>query len=90
MDWKKSLDRYLTSEPVDTFTPYCEKVLDAVSDDFYNKHYDNSGFENSDTENRWLNKLFDKGYSPEEAAKIFERAYMCYIDRFGDYVLCIA
>ena len=83
MSWKQSLDRYLTSEPEDYFTPYCDEIIEKyISDDFYKNYYEDSVLMNSDIEDRWLSKLFRKGYTPEEAAKIFERAFILHVNSF--------
>lgn len=78
-NFKIGLDKYLTTEPVDDFTPYCEEVYDCFSDEFYLEVYEkNSKFENSDLENKWLNKLFNKEVKPYKASKIIEKAYKSY------------
>ena len=55
-NFQQSLDRYLTSEPEDDYTPYVEAVIDAYSEEFYQK-IDGTKFEDSDIENKWLEKL---------------------------------
>lgn len=82
-EFQRSLDRYLTTEPEDRFTPWVEDVYNAYGEDFYKMAYGDSDkaiphFEDSTVENGWLNKLYDKGYSPEQAAKVIERAYSMY------------
>lgn len=37
MDWKVSLDRYLTSEPEDNFTPFVEKVYEFLPDSTFDE-----------------------------------------------------
>ena len=83
--FQKSLDRYLTTEPEDAFTPYCEMVVEAFSDSFYERVYETDlmigkGFPDSKVENKWLNKLFSKGFEPSFSAKIIERAYRIFIE----------
>ena len=68
-NWKASLDRYLTSEPPDDFTPWVEHVLDNYTINM------NTEFEDSEIENKWLNYLYDKEYSPKEAARLIEKTY---------------
>ena len=58
---KVDLDRYITSEPEDNFTPWVEMVFNEFSDEFYKEAYeDRTDFENSKAENDWLNKLYDR------------------------------
>lgn len=74
----KGLDRYLTTEPVDNFTPYVEQIVDKFSDDFY---YENQNWldEYTGQFNKWCNRIFDrKDWSPEQAAKIIERTKRLY------------
>jgi hypothetical protein len=84
-DFQKSLDRYLTTEPEDSFTPYIEGVIDAFSDSFYERVYETNlligvGFPYSKLENKWLEKVFNKGLDPKLGAKIIERAYTFFIE----------
>jgi len=72
-DWKQSLDRYLTTEPEDNFTPWVEKVVEAFSEEFYEANED--WIEEPDGLcNNWLNQLF--GEDPEVAARLIEKAFM--------------
>lgn len=94
-NWKISLDRYLTSEPQDDFSPWVELVINNFSDEFYKEAYeDRTDWEDSELENKWLNKLYnlqvfvdvdDKGrlyetgrHTPESTAKLIERAFRIY------------
>jgi len=36
MNWKISLDRYLTEPPDDGFDNWCDNLLNHIPDDFYN------------------------------------------------------
>lgn len=36
MNWKTSLDKYLTNPPDNGFDFWCDKVIDHLSDEFYN------------------------------------------------------
>lgn len=74
MNWKKSLDKYLSSPPDDGFDGWYDEVVEKhLTDDFFNK-YEDFIMESSGQFNKWMNKLFfEKGKSPEEAAKIIER-----------------
>jgi len=58
-NFKQSLDRYLTSEPEDFYTPYVEAVINAYSDEFF-VLIEESKFEDSELENKWLQKLHRK------------------------------
>lgn len=74
MNWKTSLDRYLTTPPDDGFDSWAEKVIDQMPDDFYYKNNDWLN-DNDGVCNKWLNKLFDKGRSPQDASNTIQRAY---------------
>jgi len=79
MDFKTSLDRYLTSNPFDyTADLWFEEVLgDKISNQFYedNEYW----IENDPQIEKWLNKLFDSGKTQTEAAMIIERAFNIFI-----------
>jgi len=74
MNWKQSLDRYLTTPPDDGFDGWAEDALNSLSNDFYALNEDWIDEYNGQC-NRWLNKLFDKGIEPIRAAAIIERAF---------------
>lgn len=79
MNWKQSLDRYLTSEPEDNYTPYCEQVLgNEISNEFHKAHEDWL-FQDGGLCDEWLWKLYDKGIEPSRAAAIIERAHRMYV-----------
>lgn len=81
MDWKIGLDRYLTSPPEDDFDNWCEDVLGhKLSDSFYNANEEWVDDNNGQC-NKWLNKLYDKGKSPTEAAQIIERTFNIYTNK---------
>jgi hypothetical protein len=73
MDWKVSLDRYLTTPPDDGFTDYFENVSESLSNDFWDENedwvLDSKEFEN------WVSKCFDKGKHPKTTARIIERLH---------------
>jgi hypothetical protein len=73
MNWKTSLDKYLTNPPDNGFDFWCDKVIDHLSDEFYNLN-ENWIMEYDGQCNKWLNKLF-KSKNPEQAAKIIERGF---------------
>ena len=77
MNWKQSLDRYLTTPPDDGFTDYCEAVTESFTDTFFDA---NESWILDETEqiDKWLNKLCFIGVEPEKAAKIIERAFKFY------------
>lgn len=91
----KGLDRYLTSEPEDNWTPFVEEVYENYSDEFWKEAYeDNDDFEGSETEDRWLMKLAERvpdemyedlnnlkysPLSPKQVATRIERAYRIFI-----------
>lgn len=79
MDWKISLDRWLTTPPDDEFTDYCEYVVDAFSEEFYDKNED--WIIDSEQSDKWLSNLYRKSIDPKEASKIIERAFIRYIDK---------
>jgi hypothetical protein len=78
MDWKVSLDKYLTSGPPDNgYDDFFEEIGNNLSDDFFYKNED--WLIDSFQCDKWTSKLFSKGYSPFEAALILERAFNLYI-----------
>lgn len=80
MDWKQGLDKYLTKEPEDDFTPFCEKLYEFFDSEFYEEiSKEPNSFEDSKTANKWLNKLFDESFDPEQGAIIFKRAYRMFV-----------
>jgi len=78
MNWKASLDKYLTSPPDDGFDGWCDDILEKqISDAFFNKNekwlLDNNGLCS-----KWLNVLFNRNKNTDETAKIIERAFKIY------------
>lgn len=80
MNWKQSLDRYLTSGPPDDgFDDWADELIDKkLSDEFYNQH-EEWILDHSGQCNKWINKLFNKNTDIENSAKIIERAYKLYL-----------
>lgn len=78
MDWKISLDKYLTSEPSnDEYDGFCEMIIgNHITDEFYRKNEDWLFSEQCD---KWLNKLYKKDIPLNYSALIIERAYKIYI-----------
>lgn len=72
---KVALDRYLTTEPDDDFTPWCEYVANYYSHKFIEE------FDKYELENKWLNYLFDKSYEPQEASLLIEKTYYRFIKK---------
>ena len=77
MNWKTSLDRYLTAPLEDGFDNWCYLVENSLTDPFYNKNEDWVQKSNGQC-NKWLNILFDRSKDPFEAATIIERAFNIY------------
>ena len=78
MDWKVSLDRYLTTPPDDGFDGWCEDVLgNKITDTFYNENEKWIDEYNGQC-NKWLNDLFRRGKDTTEAAQMVERAFKIY------------
>lgn len=74
MNWKTSLDRYLTTPPDDGSEEYCFTVWDKYTNDITDDKWE----ENTELFEKWTDKCFDKGLSPEQAGKLIERAYSIY------------
>jgi len=80
MDWKDSLDKYLTTEPQDNFEDWCEDVVNSFSDAFYNEN--EHWIEESNMQcNKWFNKLYDKDRNSNESAVIIQRAFDMYVKK---------
>ena len=75
MNWKTSLDKYLTSPFDDGFDNWCELVTESMSNEFWERN--ENWILDSDLCNKWLNKLQDK--EPELAGQIIERAFKRYV-----------
>ena len=75
MDWKQSLDKYLTSMPDDGFSDWVEELIDKHISEYFYKENEEWLDEPNGLCNIWLNKLFNKGFEPIKAAEILERAY---------------
>ena len=76
MNWKISLDRYLTTPPDDGFDNYFENVCENLSNEFWDAHedwiLDSKEFEKS------VERCFNKGCEPKYSASIIERAFRIY------------
>lgn len=81
MDWKHSLDRYLTSEPDFGFDLWCERVYDSFSEEFFIENYE--WIDKPDgTCNDWFNKLYGKDH--KQSSMIIERAFGIYKQKLDD------
>jgi hypothetical protein len=67
----QSLYRYLTTPP-ESNDEYFELIYNNYSEEFL------EDFEDSELENKWINKLCEKDIDPVDGAKIIERAYRLY------------
>ena len=71
MNWKQSLDRYLTTPPDDCFDNWAESTIESLSEDFYKANEE--WVDKSEEFNFWLNELFyDFDLEPKKAAKLIE------------------
>lgn len=75
MDWKQSLDRYLTTPPSND--DFYEEVLENLSPEFWDINEDRIlyGFEPFETA---FYKLSFSGKKPKEVATIIERLFKLY------------
>jgi len=69
MDWKQSLDRWLTTPPDDGFDGYCESVINALEEQFYEANEDWTQSQECD---KLLNQCFADGMSIQSAAMFIE------------------
>jgi hypothetical protein len=76
MNWKTSLDRYLTASPNYDFEYWCEYVTEAMSESFFDANEDWI-LENNGQCEKWINRLIDK--DPKQASAIIERAFNIYL-----------
>lgn len=77
MNWKQSLDKYLTTPPDDGFDGYFDQVIELLPTGFYNEY---EGWLMGDVCNTIVYAYFRDGYTVEQAveelqvdAKINER-----------------
>lgn len=78
MNWKNSLDKYLTNPPDDGFDNWCEDIIsNQFTDLFYNGNEDWVHKYNGLCD-KWLNELFRRGKNTSDSAKIIERAFKIY------------
>lgn len=70
-----SLDRYLTSEPEDDYTPFCEQVDEFLPNHIWNFLEANAAFFQENTNDIYWKLYRKEGVTPERAAKIVARIY---------------
>lgn len=81
MDWKSSLDKYLTTPPDDGYDGWYEQVIEILPDDFYEPNQDWLVTSSFDSQcNKWMWKMFRKGHHPEQAGKILQRTFNLYLN----------
>ena len=71
MNWKQSLDNYLTNPPDDGFTDWAENTIELIHDDVFN-HHEGWILDSSEC-NEYLNDMFNKGWSPLKASEVLTR-----------------
>lgn len=78
--FQNSLDRYLTSEPQDDFTPFCEALEDNLKEVLWEKLEQERGSAWTKNQRAQIDiieeRLFMKGVEPNRAAKIVTRIYL--------------
>lgn len=78
-NWKQSLDRFLTSGPPDNgYEGWFEATTEKFPEEFWMVNEDWC-LEGSGVCDKWMNKCFDKGYTPEQTAELIQRAHQIYI-----------
>lgn len=75
MNWKISLDKWLTTDPNESADGWHESLIDSFTDIFYDRHED---WFDSDLYQTWSNRLYKRSVDPKRAAMIIERAYKFY------------
>ena len=63
----KGLDKWLTTEPKDYFTPYFEQVMESITNEFYNEN--EAWCDSKECENIVF-EHYNKGWFPEDVATI--------------------
>lgn len=79
MNWKTSLDKYLTMVPDDSYDGWLGILYENITDDFYYLNEDWLLGDIDEQCDRWLEKLFKKGIHPVVGARILERAFRLYL-----------
>jgi|688.fasta_scaffold2525993_1 hypothetical protein len=78
MDFKQSLDAYLTSLPEDRYDSWCEDVVNALSENFYHVNIDWVE-DDAGLFSKWLART--SGHDSKTAAKIIERAHSIFSNK---------
>lgn len=73
MNWKTSLDRYLTTPPDDGYDNYFERVCESLTDHFWDEQ-ENWVLNSKEFENL-TSRCFNKGKHPKTTAEIIERLH---------------
>ena len=76
MNWKESLDRWLTTEPDNPFEHWVDHLYEAYTDDFFDRN--ELFILNSTLHDKWAYKLFSSEKTTTESALIIERALNIY------------
>ena len=84
MDWNRfrtEVDNYITREDpeIHQYNDWCEDVMEHWYKGRFGEIGQNYPTCFEETESDWMNKLYDQGKLPEEAAEIIERAYFIHI-----------
>ena len=69
MDWKQSLDRYLTTPPDDGFDDYCDAVIQAIDDKFFTA---NEKWILGEKGDKLLVECFKSGMDIQQAVKVIK------------------
>ena len=76
MNWKISLDRYLTTPPDDGFDGYFDQIVESFTEKFWDEH-ENWILDSKDFQTL-VENCFNKGRDPKYSSKIIERAFNIY------------
>ena len=87
MDWKVSLDKYLTTDPNEAYYSYQEEVCLNFSQTFSPAN-DLWIYELGGCCDKWINKLYYAKKKPEDSAILIERAFRLYVEK--DFKLYLA
>ena len=77
-NWKQSLDRYLTSSPEDSYIDnWFDTFFEGFSEDFFEDNEEWVLDEKGQCD-KWAWRLYNDGYTPDEASRIIERSFKVY------------
>ena len=74
MEWKLSLDRWLTSPPEEYYDNWVDDTINLIPNTKY-QLYESWIL---DYKNRWFDRLFTKGLTPKEASKVITRGLLIF------------